>query len=242
MPPEDLPQRLADVRGSTERLLAAAPAAGLTDNAVREPSLLPGWSRGHVLSHLARNADAMVRTLDGARRGEPAEMYPGGRDRRDTEIEAGAGRAAEELVADLTESAAQLDRAWSAMTGRAWDVDALTRTGPVPAWRTLAMRWREVEIHWVDLDIGYGPAGWPARLVASQLPALARPDRLGPRLPPGTAAEVEATDTGDRWSAGDGPNRVTVAGPSWALMCWLVGRTAAVRSELGEPPELAAWA
>jgi maleylpyruvate isomerase len=242
VPPHDLPHWLADVRSSTDRLLTAVPAAGLTDHAVRQPSLLPGWSRGHVLSHLARNADAMVRTLDGARHGAPTPMYPGDRAVREAEIEAGATRPADELVADLAASAARLERAWSAMTGRAWDVDALTRTGPVPAWRTLAMRWREVEIHWVDLDIGYGPAAWPPKLVASQLPALARPNRLGPRLPAGVAVDVEATDTGDRWSVGDGPGRVAVTGPSWALMCWLVGRPAAVRSELGEPPDLAAWA
>ena len=36
---------------------------GLTDDQAREPSLLPGWSRGHVLTHLARNADAMVNLL-----------------------------------------------------------------------------------------------------------------------------------------------------------------------------------
>jgi len=242
VPPDDLPQRLADVRGSTDRLLAALPAPGLTDDAVRKPSRLPCWSRGHVLSHLARNADAMVRALDGARRGEPAPMYPGEPGTRAAEIEAGAGRPAAELISDVTAAAGRLDLAWSAMTEQAWDVDAVTRTGPVPAWRTLAMRWREVEIHWVDLDIGYGPAGWSPRLVASQLPALARADRLGPRLPAGVAVEIEATDNGDRWSVGDGPRRVTVAGPSWAVMCWLVGRPAAVRSELGEPPELTAWA
>ncbi len=33
------------------------------------PSLLPGWTRGHVLTHIARNADSFVRVLEAARSG-----------------------------------------------------------------------------------------------------------------------------------------------------------------------------
>jgi maleylpyruvate isomerase len=242
VPPDDLAQRLADARASTGRFLAALPAAGLTDEMLRQPSLLPDWSRGHVLSHLARNADALERTLDGARRGTPAQMYPGGQAGRDAEIEAGAARAAGELVADVVAAAGRLDRAWTAMSGPAWDAPALTRVGTVPAWRTIGARWREVEIHWMDLDIGYGPADWPPGFVAAHLPELVRPDRLAPRLPAGVSVDIDATDSGQRWSVGAGAHRVVVAGPSWALVCWLAGRPAAVRAELGEPPSLTAWA
>jgi maleylpyruvate isomerase len=34
-----------------------------------EPSRLPDWTVGHVLTHLARNADSMVRVLAAAERG-----------------------------------------------------------------------------------------------------------------------------------------------------------------------------
>lgn len=54
---------LASVRDATERLLTAV---GKLDNAsVTESSRLPDWSRGHVLAHLARNADALVNVLEG---------------------------------------------------------------------------------------------------------------------------------------------------------------------------------
>ena len=43
------------------RLLASA--AALSDEQLRGPSLLPGWSRGHVLSHIARNADGLSNLL-----------------------------------------------------------------------------------------------------------------------------------------------------------------------------------
>jgi maleylpyruvate isomerase len=242
VPPDELRQRLADVRESTGRFLAALQVARLTGEELGQPSLLPGWTRAHVLSHLARNADGLARTLEGAHRGEPVPMYPGGDAGRAADIEAGAAQSAEALVADVAGTAGRLDRVWSALRGSSWDAMALTRVEPVPARRTVGMRWREVEIHWVDLTIGYRPSHWPPRFVAVQLPALVRPERLGPRLPEGFAVEIEATDSGGHWSVGTGPRRVTVAGASWALVCWLVGRPAAVRAELGQPPELAPWA
>src|ERR1022692_5071277 len=49
------------IGAATDRLLAAADL--LTDPGVREPSLLPGWTRGHVLSHPARNADGLGNLL-----------------------------------------------------------------------------------------------------------------------------------------------------------------------------------
>jgi len=47
----------------------------LPPHAVTEPSALPGWTRGHLLTHLARNADALVNLLTWARTGIPTPMY-----------------------------------------------------------------------------------------------------------------------------------------------------------------------
>ena len=41
------------------------------DDAFAAPSALPGWSRAHVLTHVARNADAMINLLTWARTGVP---------------------------------------------------------------------------------------------------------------------------------------------------------------------------
>jgi maleylpyruvate isomerase len=233
-------RRISQVRSSTARFLEALRELRLTDEAVRRPSLLPGWSRAHVLTHVARNADALCRAAEGALRGSPTEMYPDGAAHRDSDIEAGAGRDAEALVADVADSAERLHAVWSTMTDAAWDETTVTRTGSVPTWRTVAMRWREVEIHWVDLDLGYGPGDWPATFIAPLLPSLL--ERLDPRLPAGLRVEIEATDSGQRWEVGDGDQRANVRGPSWALVGWLVGRPSAVRAELGETPPLAPWA
>jgi len=257
---DDVARRLDEVRWSTEGLLGALRERPPTDSWAGQPSLLPGWTRGHVLSHLARNADAMVRALAGAARGERIPMYDS-EDARAADIEAGAGRTAAELAADVVETANRLEQTWSRLDDAEWQHDALTRNGPVPAIRLIGMRWREVEIHRVDLADRYGPGDWPASFVAPLLPSLLDPRRIGPRLPTGLTVEVVNTDSGQRWLVGaDVPAAagtarsaraaavrsaaappVRVVGPSWALVGWLIGRPAAVRSELGEPPALRPW-
>src|SRR5262249_3857831 len=67
---------LAAVDAAFALFLAAI--AGLSDDDVRAPSLLPGWTRAHVLSHVARSGEADARTVDGAVRGEVLDKYPGG--------------------------------------------------------------------------------------------------------------------------------------------------------------------
>ncbi|HEX7266491.1 MAG TPA: maleylpyruvate isomerase N-terminal domain-containing protein, partial [Streptosporangiaceae bacterium] len=95
--------QLARVGEATDRLLATA--AALSDAQAREPSLLPGWSRGHVLTHIARNADGLANLLRWARTGRETPMYPSAAS-RSADIEAGAGRRAAELTADVEGTAA----------------------------------------------------------------------------------------------------------------------------------------
>jgi maleylpyruvate isomerase len=217
-------------RESTARLLLALGA--LTEEEARQPSLLPGWTNGHVLTHLARNADAMVRGLEGARRGEPTQVYPRGDEGRAADIEAGAGRPVEDLVDDVRTAAQRLDEAWLVMAPQSWEVPVLMRSGPVPAWQTVESRWREVEVHWVDLDLGYGPDGWPVEFTERLLRELTGPALAG-RLPAGSRLLLHATDTAEEWAVGSSESLgVAVYGPSWALACWLAGRVAPVQGLL----------
>jgi maleylpyruvate isomerase len=257
---DDVSRRLDEVRWSTDALLTALQERVPADGWAGQPSLLPGWTRGHVLTHLARNADAVARTLAGTARGQLIGMYDSD-DAREADIQAGADRPMAELVADVASSARRLDDVWSALTDAQWQGEAVTRTGPLPALRMIGTRWREVEIHRVDLADGYGPGDWPASFVAPLLPSLLDPERLGRRLPAGVTVEVVNTDSGQRWLVGGdvpppagtarsaraaavrsaAPPPVRVVGPSWALVGWLLGRTSAVRPELGDPPVLAPW-
>jgi maleylpyruvate isomerase len=149
----------------------AVTIAGLTDDVASRPSLLPGWSVGHVLTHLARNADSVVRRLAGAAEGRVVDQYAGGAEGRRRDIEEGAGRSAEELVADVLRTNGQADAAAASFPADAWD--RLTRSvggEEQPARAVVFSRWREVEVHHVDLGLGYTPRDWPDDLVELWLP------------------------------------------------------------------------
>lgn len=167
----DLPDVDALVAGATSahsRLRETI--SSMTDEIARQPSLLPDWSVGHVLTHIARNADSHTRMLDGAIAGEQRVQYPGGNEQRAADIEAGAGRPAAELVADVRDSCDRLEATWTAMTAEAWAGGGVRADGSTwPAPLIVAHRWREVEIHHADLGLGYGPADWDDAYVATEL-------------------------------------------------------------------------
>ena len=85
----------------------------LSDAESRRPSRLPGWSRGHVVTHLARNADGLRRMLEGAIAGTVTAMYEGGAASRAADIEAGADRPASVLRDDAISAAAAVDVVWA---------------------------------------------------------------------------------------------------------------------------------
>jgi maleylpyruvate isomerase len=142
---------------------------GLSDETARAPSLLPGWSVGHVLTHVARNADSVVRRLEGAARGDLLDQYAGGVEQRRAEIEAGAGRPAAELVADVAATSTDVVRVMAQLPEAAWDAPSRTSRGVVETSRDcLFARWREVVVHHGDL--GLGPVPLPPALVEVWLP------------------------------------------------------------------------
>lgn len=167
---------------SHARLLSAS--RGLTDAEARRPSLLPGWSVGHVLTHLARNADSVVRRLAGAVEGLLLTQYEGGAAGRAAAIEEGAGRPAAELTADLRTACAAVDDLLARVPDEVWGREVLAGSGPrrISTPRLVFTRWREVEIHHVDLGLGYRPEDWPPtlvqRMLAELLPEL--PERADP--------------------------------------------------------------
>src|SRR3954447_18401450 len=104
------PEHLQALRTSTAGLVRGLTEHPLTDAEVGAPSLCAGWSRGHVLTHIARNADGISDTLEGALRGEIVERYPDGWDARNAAIDAGSARPFAELLTDVRESGERLDR------------------------------------------------------------------------------------------------------------------------------------
>jgi maleylpyruvate isomerase len=148
-------------------LLAAV--TDLQDETARRPSLLPGWSVGHVLTHVARNADSVVWRLEGAAVGELRDQYPGGLTRRAGDIDAGAARPAAELVRDVERTSEAVARVMAELPPAAWDAPSRTSKGAVETSRDAVLsRWREVVVHHGDL--GLGPVPLPAALVQIWLP------------------------------------------------------------------------
>ena len=138
-----------------------ASIAGITDTNAREPSRLPGWTRGHVLTHYARSADGVRVCAVSAARGEPAVQYPHGIDGRERDIESGSGRPAAELLTDATSAQAALMTVWRRLPSDAWDVVAEVPTGQRSIAELVPVRRRELLVHLVDLDIGVEPADLP---------------------------------------------------------------------------------
>ncbi len=230
---ESAAARLIAVRSSTAALLEGLETERWSDADVGTPSLLPDWTRGHVLTHLARNADSVARTLSAGLAGEDAAPYPDGPEGREADIRAGAGRPMTEQLGDVREAADRLDRVFGALADAdGWDLPCWEGR---PAHHFLDARWREVEIHRVDVAGAYTAADWPPEFVAYLLPELlsTAADRLD------RPVRIR-TDAGVEWSGGAGDSEpVEVAGPDWAVALWLVGRP--VGDELPDAPPVARW-
>jgi maleylpyruvate isomerase len=174
-------EALAAVREAEGRLLDVV--AGFDDAFVRGPSLLPGWTVGHLITHLARNADSQTRRTDAAIDGLVVDQYPGGSAQRSREIEQGAGRTADALRADLAASSGRLLDAWSDVPDHAWANVTRDASGSERTLRELpTRRWLEVEVHLVDLGCGLTQRDWPDSFVVARLPEMREgaADRLAP--------------------------------------------------------------
>jgi len=170
--------------------------AKLTDEVVRSPSRLPGWSVGHVLTHLARNADGHARRLDGALRGQDVPRYEPGQ--RDADITTGAARPADEIVSDLRASQEALEATWERSTAAGWPNRQLLGGDRWQTTSSPARRLREVEVHHVDLGLGYEPSDWPEDYVTWELPMVLAtlPERV---------RRAEDARNLLAWAAGRGP-------------------------------------
>jgi maleylpyruvate isomerase len=160
---------------ATQRLIDTARV--ITEPDLRVPSLLPGWTRAHVLAHLARGADAMRNLLVGVRSGQERPAYVSA-EARQADIEHGAGMRADELMADLADSAMALRTIARQLPDEGWQVRVrILDSAPFPADQLLTRRLVEVELHHCDLGAGYGPADWPSAFAAMELAEPMRSQR-----------------------------------------------------------------
>ncbi len=221
---------------ATRRLIRSADE--LDETAYAGPSLLPGWSRAHVLAHLALNAEGLAGALTGIVEGGAVPMYASQED-RDGDIEELAAQQPAAIRTRLLGASTDLTDAMAAIPPDAWRTTVeRVPGGPVfPASAVADMRLREVEIHHVDLAAAYDRGDWPSAFAALLVDgALAR------RAAQGGEPEfsVRATDLDREWDAGAGP---TVSGTAADLGWWLTGRGRGegLTCEGGELPRIGAW-
>jgi maleylpyruvate isomerase len=232
---EDRFPHLDETVVATARYLASL--AELTDEDVRQPSVLPGWTRAHVISHLSRNADALTNVLHGAQAGEQRSQYPS-TEERDADIEKGAGRSVAELRADAIASAGRWVQAANELHTSNLDAPGSRVPGSkaYPVSRVGRMRRTEVEVHHADLGIGYTAADWPTDLVDLLLTRRSR------ELETDHPMVLELTDRGESVEIGSGGP--TISGSAADVVWWLLGRGAGdgVTCSSGQLPDLGKWA
>lgn len=232
---------LEAIDAGTQRLIDAVRT--LEEAALRAPSGLPAWSRGHVATHVARNAEALVNLVMHAADGKPRPMYPS-MSARNEGIEAGADRPGPELLADLTATADRFLWAARELPAQRWSNEVTLITGrTVPAYWLLGARMREVEFHHVDLAAGYDPARWSPAFVGPCLDEIGATMSGRPQMP---ALLLQSTDTDapQSWTVVGRGDPITVFGPRTSLLAWLTGRSKGEDlSHTAEAlPEVPAWA
>jgi maleylpyruvate isomerase len=209
------------------------------------PSLLPDWTRTHVVAHLALNAAALTRLLHGVVADEhedvPRTMYDSF-EQRAHDIADLATAEPSEIRERLMRETTVLADAIVAMPPDLWQ----TRVERTPGGRSLrasavpGMRLRELEIHHVDLDAGYSHADWVLPFAEHLTDAMAK------RVHPDEAFEVRPLDSGRTWVLGDPEGAGTlpvVTGPCADLAWWLTGRPApdTLSCSRGELPSIEGW-
>jgi len=223
-----LSENLALLAHETTALVRTA--SGLDDDALRGASLCEGWTHGHVLTHIARNADALGNLVSWAITGSPRAMYASP-EARDEDISIGSSRGAQVILSDLEDSAARFADAAAGLSGAPEQVEVEMRHGrKVLGSQLPSLRLMEVVIHHGDLDAGYTFAdsdpGFVRRAVANSVERM----KAGGQAPSVTLR----SDEGDIWTIGDGSQVVT--GCNAALLSWLTrGRGAGLSSDAPLP-------
>ena len=201
-------------------------ARALSDAAVAEPSLLPGWSRGHVLAHLTGNAYALGRLADWALGGAEVPMYAS-RAARDAEIESLAARPATALRADLEASAKALRDQLAAIADddvARERVVRLSSGAPMAGREIVSARLVEVIVHHVDLGAGYTSADWTEATARRALDRVVPVFRAKGGLSVGRLVAIDSprTEPAQTWEITPGGPELSGSAPD--LLAWITGR------------------
>jgi maleylpyruvate isomerase len=212
-----------------ERIVAGL-VEGLGHDDLAAPSVLPGWTRAHVVAHLARNADALGNLLTWARTGVETPMYASP-EARDRDIASTAAQPGAELRADYAAACRRFADAIERLPAEAWTATVRTRQGrAIEATEVPWMRAKEIWVHGTDLRGGLAFGDIPVDFAAALVD-----DVLGHFARQGEALEVavSATDVNRQWGSGHSE----VSGTVTAIAAWLTrGDASGLSGEVPAPP------
>jgi maleylpyruvate isomerase len=232
--------RLVELLDSGTRRLVRS-VDGMPDDQWLEPSLLPGWSRAHVVAHLTLNAEGLAAALEGVHEGRQVPMYRSS-EARDADIAQLARASTSELRDRFLGSTTVIDEWVEELADNLADTVVERTPGGrrFPAGAVGDMRLREVEIHHADLALDYTAADWPTEFVLRLLDWRSRNGQAGP------AFTARAIDLDRTWQFGSGGP--TVSGPARALAWWVTGRPVdqglggdGLTSDDGRVPRMEPW-
>jgi maleylpyruvate isomerase len=196
--------------------VVTAMVASMTEQDIKAPSELPGWTRGHLLAHLGGIANAMARQLEYAARGESVELYDGGFEGRTRAIDLAAGHSLAEHRAAVDAALERALRAFGELDAAGWHEPITYRGGGVFD-GGLAL-WRELVIHATDLGTGRGPETWSRPFCEHLF------DFLTARVPGGQKFVLQPLGL-PPVAIGTGGKSTVISGMLTDIAAWLAGRT-----------------
>lgn len=227
----------AALHESEQRLVRTVDS--LADDQWSQPSVLPGWTRAHVIAHLALNAEGLAGALDALSHGQRGAMYESN-EKRDADIEELADATPPEIRERLFAAGEQLREALATISDDGW-AGSIDRVPGGPSFPVLALpatRRREVEIHHADMLCGYGHTNWSRDFAIELLDAVTVEQAASAET---EEFKVSATDLGMTWQLG--ADEPVVAGSGVDLGWWLVGRGSGegLSTASGVLPRIGPW-
>ena len=229
--PARLHADLSRLGRETEMFLATV--SSLSDDELAAPSLCEGWTRAHVIAHVASSGRALVGLIDWAVSGEERQLYAS-REARSEAIAALAALPQEELLAEVRESAVQFAVEASRLTGDLAATEVRVAGRELPATSIVALRIAEVVVHHHDLDTAWTIEEADPDSLLNAIEAVVRALRAK-----GAPGMTLVTEERDEWVIGDGGLRVE--SDREGLLKWLARGDAGGLEATGPVPALPAW-
>jgi maleylpyruvate isomerase len=227
--------RLVELLDSGTRRLVRS-VDKMADDQWDQPSLLPGWTRAHVVAHLTLNAEGLSGALEGVHERRPVPMYASDT-ARDTGIAELARARPSELRDRFLGSTTVIGEWIEELADNLADtvIDRTPGGRRFPAGDVGTMRVREVEIHHADLGLDYTAADWPDEFVVLLMDSRAGAEHDGAPF------AAHAVDLERTWQFGSGGP--TVSGSGSALAWWVTGRGTGdgLTSDDGRVPRMEPW-